>query len=476
GRVGNVPGFSNPLPGGYWLALNNGASQWQLYASTNLLASGPVSFPANTWHNLRLAMEGASLRCYVDNILVTNITDHTYSSGMSGLGCGGWYGAQFDNFTLRQLHSDDFDLSPGATAGASSVWQNDYADYGPALANDGNPDTRWNTAYPTLSEEWLELDWPAPVTFNRTAYSQFESRIFGYQIQHWNGSSWTVDVNGGTMGAYATDVFPTVTASKVRLVLTNMTSAPSIYEFYVYNDAPPPAPVPSVCINEWMSNNTHTLADPANGRFEPWFELYNAGASTVNLAGDYLTSSPTNLFQFQIPPGYSIAAGGFLLVWADGLTADNSGSDLHVNFSLQPAPATGGLLNDYAPQSSLIALVNSAGQIVDAVDLLPQAADVSNGSNPDGDPGVLNMLVPTPGRSDDQIWELSAEALPATDAFTLNFDGFPYASNQVLAADNPQGSWKNRATVFSDGLGAFSFTETNFAVQPHRFYRGAATP
>ncbi|HEY1788953.1 MAG TPA: hypothetical protein VGJ73_12390, partial [Verrucomicrobiae bacterium] len=41
GRVGNVPGFSNPLPSGYWLALNNATSQWQLYASTNLLASGP---------------------------------------------------------------------------------------------------------------------------------------------------------------------------------------------------------------------------------------------------------------------------------------------------------------------------------------------------------------------------------------------------------------------------------------------------
>lgn len=55
GRVGNVPGFSDPLPQGYWLALNNATSQWQLYASTNLLACGPANFATNTWHNLRLA-------------------------------------------------------------------------------------------------------------------------------------------------------------------------------------------------------------------------------------------------------------------------------------------------------------------------------------------------------------------------------------------------------------------------------------
>ena len=471
GRVASVPGFTDPLPRGYWLALNNATSQWQLYASSNLLASGTADFGTNTWHNLRLAMQGTSLRCYVENVLVTNLNDYTYSSGMSGLGCGGWYGAQFDNFTLRQLHSDDFDMALSATASASSVWQDDPT-YGPAMANDGNPETRWNTAYPTLTNEWLELDWPVPVSFNRTAYSQFESRIFGYQIQHWNGSAWTVDVNGGTMGAYASDTFPTVTASKVRLVLTNMTSTPSIYEFYVYNDSPPPTSLPPICINEWMLDNTHTLADPANGQFEPWFELYNAGATTVNLAGYYLTSSPTNLFQFQIPSGYSIAPGGFLLVWADGLASQNSGSDLHVNFSLQPS-AEIGLLNSTSP---LIALANSSGQIVDAVELIPQSADVSSGSNPDGDPGVLNLFAPTPRRSNDQIWALAAERVPATSAVALNFNGFPYASNRVLAANTLQGPWTNLATLFSDGLGSFSFTDTNPASQTSRFYRGAAVP
>jgi hypothetical protein len=124
GRVGKVPGFSNPLPHGYWLALNNANSEWQLYAATNLIASGSADASTGVWHNLRLAMQGASLRCYVNHVLVTNVTDETYSSGMAGLGCGGWYGAQFDNFILRPLPRGMMNLAPGATAGASSVRQN----------------------------------------------------------------------------------------------------------------------------------------------------------------------------------------------------------------------------------------------------------------------------------------------------------------------------------------------------------------
>jgi hypothetical protein len=75
GRVGSVPGFSDPLPRGYWLALNNATAQWELHSSSNLLVSGAASVATNTWHNLRLGQRGVSLSCYVDGVLVTNITD-----------------------------------------------------------------------------------------------------------------------------------------------------------------------------------------------------------------------------------------------------------------------------------------------------------------------------------------------------------------------------------------------------------------
>jgi galactosylceramidase len=586
GRVGSVPGFSDPLPRGYWLVLNNATAQWELHSSSNLLVAGAAAIPANTWHNLRLAMQGNSLRCYVDGELVTNVTDYSYTSGMAGLGCG-WHGAQFDNFTLRRLHRTGLNLALAATASASSVWQNDLT-YAASMANDGDLTTRWNSAYPTLSNEWLELDFPAPVTFNHTTYSQYASRIFGYQVQHWNGAGWRVDVNSGTMGAFASDVFPAVTSTRVRLVLTNFTSTPSIYEFGVYNDAASPdlaltataaasstwssgytaamandnnfstrwnagvgtsngewleldwpapvsfnrtvlwqflnritsykiqhwtgtfwaddvlggqlgpskadafptvvagkvrllavtatnvpsiwefqvlddpPPIAPLCINEWMSDNTRTLRDPAGG-FQPWFELYNAGATNVSLAGYYLTGSLTNLFQFQVPAGYFLPPSGYLLVWTDGQTGQNTGGDpdLHVNFSLQ--------------QSQIIGLLNPIGQLVDAVDLVPQAADVSSGSNPDGDPAVLSLFAASPRQSNNEIWPLPPLHRALDGAMLLSFAGLAFAPHRVFAAstlDHPV--WTNLAAVMADGLGVFTWADTNASAWNERYYRAAS--
>ena len=592
GRVGSVPGFSDPLPRGYWLALNNATAQWELHSSSNLLASGAAAIPTNSWHNLRLAMRGSSLNCYVDGALMTNFTGSTYASGMAGMGCG-WHGAQFDNFTLRRLHrGNSFNYALTATASASSVWQNDPT-YAASMANDGDATTRWNTAYPTLANEWLELDFPSAITFNQTTYLQYGNRIGGYQIQHWNGSAWMVEVNGGTMGAFAADTFAAVTATKVRLVMTNFTSTPSIYEFGVYDVASPPATnlapvatasassiwssgftaamandnnfstrwnsaagdtngawleldwatpvsfnrtvlwqflnrvtaykiqhwngsgwsddvvggpllaltesdsfptvtsikvrffvvtatnVPSIYgfqvfndqsvvtatvapvrINEWMINNMHTLADPEGG-YAPWFELYNAGSTNVNLAGYSLTGSPTNLFQFQIPSGYTVAPGGFLLVWTDGQTGQNSGGDLHVTFSLT--------------QSSRIALWNIAGQLVDAVDLFPQTTDTSSGSITNGDPAILNLFAATPRQSNNQVWILPPSRRAADGMMLLSFAGLPFASHRLLAATNlVNAAWTNLALVFADGLGLFTFADTNADAMQRRFYRAVS--
>ncbi len=47
----------------------------------------------------------------------------------------------------------------------------------------------------------------------------------------------------------------------------------------------------SVYINEWMADNDAVLADPADGNYEDWFELYNAGTGTVDLSGYTLTDT-----------------------------------------------------------------------------------------------------------------------------------------------------------------------------------------
>ena len=279
GRVADVPGFGTPTPDGYWLAVNNLPGAWELHTAAGIVASGSASLATNTWHQLRLSLRGDTIGCYLDAVLLTNVTDSTFSSGMAGLGCG-WHGAQFDNFTVRRVHRGPIsNLALAATATASSFWQNDPT-YGPGKAADGDSSTRWNTAYPTLSNEWLELDFPTPITFNRATYTEYGSRITGYKLQHWNGSGWSDDLYGGTIGTFHSDIFAGATSARVRLLLTNFSSAPSIEEFALYADASPPNLALTATANAssiWSSAYTADLAND-NSQTTRW----NAGVGTSN--------------------------------------------------------------------------------------------------------------------------------------------------------------------------------------------------
>jgi len=150
------------------------------------------------------------------------------------------------------------------------------------------------------------------------------------------------------------------------------------------NSASPPL---TVFINEWMADNTHTLADPADGNYEDWFEIYNPGANAVDLGGYYLTDNLTNKFQFQIPNNghYVIPAKGYLLVWADNEAGQNSTNlaDLHASFALSKG---GEALGMFAPD----------GTTIDAITFGAQASDVSEGRYSDGAAGIFAMTIPTP--------------------------------------------------------------------------------
>ena len=144
-------------------------------------------------------------------------------------------------------------------------------------------------------------------------------------------------------------------------------------------------PAAFVRINEWMAGNTLTLPDPADGDFDDWFELYNAGPNAVDLANYTLTDDLDNPMKYSVPAGTIIPSGGFLLIWADEEEDQSSaGKDLHVNFKLARA---GELLALFAPDGSLADLVTSG----------PQQNDVSLGRFPDGaELPLYEMDQPTP--------------------------------------------------------------------------------
>ncbi len=143
----------------------------------------------------------------------------------------------------------------------------------------------------------------------------------------------------------------------------------------------------AVFINEWMADNAGVLADPADGDYEDWFELFNAGGQPADLGGAYLTDALENRTKFRIPDNgrYVIPPRGWLVVWADEETGQNTVErpDLHVNFKL-------------AREGEAIGLFAADGTPVDVVRFGPQPAGGSEGRSPDGGHRVWALEVATP--------------------------------------------------------------------------------
>ena len=78
----------------------------------------------------------------------------------------------------------------------------------------------------------------------------------------------------------------------------------------------------NVVINELMPVNSSVVADQ-NGEYDDWIELFNKSSLPVNLSGYYLTDSKKNLVKWKLPIGTSIAANGYLIVWAEGDTTQS---------------------------------------------------------------------------------------------------------------------------------------------------------
>jgi hypothetical protein len=219
-----------------------------------------------------------------------------------------------------------------------------------------------------------------------------------------------------------------------------------------------PIPEPSIVINEWMADNKKTVLNPVGGAADDWFELYNYGSNAVNLAGFYLTDQTTNHFKFQIPAGYTVAPGGFLLVWADNASV-TSGSALHVNFKLSKA-------------GSFLGLFQSNGTLIDAVTFGSQETDISEGRYPDAGSQLYFMSVPTPGSRNTFVDNRPAieTVLVQNGSLSLSWKTFVGETYQVeTTADLDSGSWESLGDPFTGTGGILAFNAD--LSEPHRFFR-----
>jgi hypothetical protein len=123
------------------------------------------------------------------------------------------------------------------------------------------------------------------------------------------------------------------------------------------------------------------FADPADGFFQDWFELYNPNTNAVNLAGSYLTDNLSQPTKWQIPLGTVIGPQDFLLVWADNQPGQNGNANGHLHAAFQ--------LNN---GGEVIGLFSPGGVAQHIVVFDQQIQNVSQGLFPDGNTNTYYFM------------------------------------------------------------------------------------
>lgn len=218
------------------------------------------------------------------------------------------------------------------------------------------------------------------------------------------------------------------------------------------------API-AIVINEWMADNGHTLTNPAGGKFDDWFELYNYGTNTVDLGGYYLTGTLTNKTKFLIPNThqYLVPPKGFLVVWADNNSSSNSVArpDLHVNFKLSKS-------------GEAIGLFAADGTTIDAQTFSAQTTDVTQGRFPDGAQSFFFMPSPTP-----QTNNVIPNTAPSLTAISDKYVHLGQTVSFIATATDAESAYQSLSFSVSNApagasinplSGAFTWTTTNASV------------
>lgn len=139
-----------------------------------------------------------------------------------------------------------------------------------------------------------------------------------------------------------------------------------------------------IAINEIMASNNTTISDE-DGDFEDWIELYNYGATSVNLEGFGLTDDADLPFKWVFP-SFTLAPNAYVLIWASNKDRTAVGEPLHTNFKI----SSGG---------EAILLTNAASVLVDEAPSVALDPDVSYGRQPNGTGPWLFFYTSTPNAS-----------------------------------------------------------------------------
>jgi hypothetical protein len=427
--AGSVPGVgtNSIVNGGFEAPLSLAWMSTSLSTNSHL-TNGFARSGSNSLHLVQLP-GATALTLFYQDVNPPVVTNSTYT-------LSGWYRTSGTNTNFNLRANSAFQVRPnlrpaGPTPGAPNLAVDSLLPY-PALWLNEVVLQNTNGAADHLGhrDPWIELhnSGPTPVSldgmFLADNYVTLAQWIFPSNIMIAPGGFLVVWCDGAPEESTASEFHTSfrLRAGSGSVVLSRTVgTSPQILDYFNYAAVPAnqsygsvpdgqpfyrgvmyrttpgaandgsSAPI-VVFINEWMAANTRAsgFPDPADGNYDDWFELYNPSASAVDLGGYFLTDNLTNKFQFQIPNNshYTIPAGGYLLVWADGTPSQNSTNhpDLHASFNLRAA-------------GEAIGLFAADGTQIDAITFTNQLDNASMGRRPDGSASIITLPTPSPRAS-----------------------------------------------------------------------------
>jgi alpha-L-rhamnosidase len=101
-------------------------------------------------------------------------------------------------------------------------------------ANDLNDSTAWKAD--GTENEWLEVEWLKPQTFNTVSLFEIGNNIKAHKIQYRNGDDWVDLVVGTNIGKNCDYTFDSVSSTRCRFLVLTATDNPVISEFKVMHN------------------------------------------------------------------------------------------------------------------------------------------------------------------------------------------------------------------------------------------------
>lgn len=213
--------------------------------------------------------------------------------------------------------------------------------------------------------------------------------------------------------------------------------------------------VSNLVINEFIASNVDGIIDPDDNSRDDWIEIHNKGSNRIDLTGYFLSDESDDPEKWQFPATTTIAANGYLLVWAD--KDDKGGAQPHTNFKLSAS-------------GEAVVLSSPTGNVIDQVNFAQQISDISYGRRPDGTGPWAFYPRPTPDAKNTGD-TVAGQTQPPT--FSLS-SGFYNGSQQVriTAPANSQFAYTTDGSDPSPANGLH--TQTNLTISSTSVIRAKA--